>query len=86
MTSSQGHLFLPESRSRNSLCCSDGKGPDGLTVIPWHGGKPLLWDVVSNLADLYISGTALWASAAAAAELALIRKAEKIRSPIVLHY
>ena len=23
----------------------DGKRPDGLTLIPWHGGRSLVWDV-----------------------------------------
>jgi len=23
----------------------DGKHPDGLTLIPWHGGRSLAWDV-----------------------------------------
>ena len=27
------------------LSRSDGKRPDGLTLIPWQGGKPLCWDV-----------------------------------------
>jgi len=33
----------------------DGKRPDGLTLIPWHGGRSLVWDVtvVSPLAASY---------------------------------
>jgi len=50
---------------------SDGKRPDGLTLVPWKGGKP--WDVtaVCTVADSYVAATAREAGAAAerAAEL-----------------
>jgi len=38
----------------------DDKRPDGLTLIPWHGGRSLVWDVtvVSALADSYIDRAA----------------------------
>ena len=52
---------------------SDGKRPDGLTLVPWKGGKSLTWDVtaVCTVADSYVAATAREASAAAerAAEL-----------------
>jgi hypothetical protein len=56
---------------------SDGKRPDGLTLIPWRGGKPLTWDVTvaSTLAQSYISASA--GSAGAASELAAERKRSK---------
>ena len=33
----------------------EGKRPDWLTLIPWQGGKPLVWDVTvaSTLAASY---------------------------------
>ena len=30
---------------RWALCRSDGKRPDGLTIIPWAKGRALVWDV-----------------------------------------
>ena len=54
----------------------DGNRPDGLTLIPWQGGKPLTWDVtvVSTLAASYLSSSR---SADAAADLAAWRKEAK---------
>jgi len=58
----------------------DGKRPDGLTLIPWRGGKPLTWDVtiVSTLADSHLHSTSH--SAGSAAETASIRKETKYSS------
>jgi len=38
---------------------SDGKWLDGLTLVPWKGGKPLAWDVtaVCTVADSYAATT-----------------------------
>jgi len=57
-----------------------GKRPDGLTLIPWQGGKPLTWDVtvVSTLADSYLHSTSH--SAGSAAETASNRKETKYSS------
>ena len=29
------------------VCWEDAKRPDGMTLIPWKGGHPLLWDFTS---------------------------------------
>jgi len=44
---------IPVSKDPSGLMRTDGKRPDGLTLIPWQAGKPLTWDVmvVSTLAD-----------------------------------
>ena len=56
---------------------SDGKRPDGLTLVPWSQGKPLTWDVtvICSSADSYIGASER--NAGAAAELAAARKNDK---------
>jgi hypothetical protein len=29
----------------NGLSRDDGKRPDGMTLVPWNKGQPLVWDV-----------------------------------------
>ena len=64
---------ITSSKEPHGLVRSDGKRPDGLTLVPWKGGKPLAWDVtaVCTVADSYVAATAREACAAAerAAEL-----------------
>jgi len=52
----------------------DGKMPDGLTLRPWQGGKPLTWEIamVSTLTDSYFVVSAR--SVGDAADLAGSRK------------
>jgi len=42
------------------LCRSDGKRPNGLTLVPWQSGISLVWDVtvVCPLADSYVATAA----------------------------
>ena len=51
----------------HGLVRSDGKRPDGLTLVSWKGSKPLAWDVtaVCTVADSYGAATAREAGAAA---------------------
>jgi len=46
---------------------TDGKRPDGLTLIPWQSGKSLCWDVTVTcpLAASYIEGAARQAGSTA---------------------
>jgi len=59
------------------LLRSDGKRPDGLTLVPWQSRKPLTWDVTvtHTLAASYVSSTAR--EAGASAEMAATRKSSK---------
>jgi len=68
---------IPAIKEHSGLSRQDGKRPDGLTLIPWHGGKPLVWDVtvVSTLAQSYVDRVAT--GVRAVAEMAAERKAEK---------
>ena len=36
---------VPSSKEPSGLSRTDGKRPDGLTLIPWQGGRNLIWDV-----------------------------------------
>jgi len=70
----------PVTKEPVGLTRQDGKRPDGLTLIPWQGGKPMTWDVtvVSTLETSYLSSSAR--SAGAAADLAASRKEAKYTS------
>jgi len=59
------------------LLRSDGKRPDGLTLVPWQSEKPLTWDVTvaHTLAASYVSSTA--SEAGATAEMAVTQKSSK---------
>ena len=54
---------------RPDLTRTDGKRPDGKSLIPWSNGKPLVWDVTvtDTLANTYVYASSQNAGAAAAA-------------------
>jgi hypothetical protein len=39
----------------NGLSRDDGKTPDGMTLVPWIKGQPLVWDV--TIVDSYVLKT-----------------------------
>ena len=61
----------------SGLSRGDGKRPDGMTLIPWQGGKNITWDVTvtDTVADSYLHLSA--ACAGSAAEGAASRKETK---------
>jgi len=67
-------IIIPALKEPAGLSRSDGRRPTA-SLIPWQGGRPLVWDVTvasATLADSYVS-----ASAALAAETAATRKSVK---------
>jgi hypothetical protein len=69
---------MPVTKEPNGLDLANNKRPDGLTLLPWKGGRPLTWDVTVTfpLADSYIEGYV----AGSAAERAATSKRDKYTS------
>ena len=59
------------------LSRSDGKRPDGMTIVPWSSGKCAVWDVtvIDTMANSYLNSTSV--TAGGAAEIAAERKLKK---------
>jgi hypothetical protein len=70
----------------NGLSQDDGKRPDGITLVPWIKGQPLVWDVtvVDTLADSYVLKTS--EVSGFAAEMACKRKHSTYSSIISSNY
>ena len=71
---------IPARKEPTGLCRSDGKRPDGVTLIPWSRGRCMTWDVtvVDTLAPSHVSTSA--SKAGSAAGLAEQRKMLKYSS------
>jgi hypothetical protein len=52
-------IYVNSTLEPNRLSRDDGKRPDGMTLVPWIKGQPLVWDVtiVDTLADSYVLKT-----------------------------
>ena len=68
---------VPSTKEPSGLVRADGKRPDGLTLIPWQGGRNLTWDVTvaDTLAASHLPTTSRLAGGAA--ESAAVRKHSK---------
>ena len=68
---------IPAIKEPSGLTRSDGKRPDGQTLIPWSNGRALIWDatVADTVAASYVHDTAT--EAGGAAEKAAARKHAK---------
>ena len=58
---------IPASKEPLGLTRSDGKRPDGVTLIPWQHGKYLAWNatVSDTMATSHVDATSTMAGAAA---------------------
>src|SRR5688572_6421111 len=76
---------FPATKEPQGLLRSDGKRPDGITLIPWRAGRGLVWDatVVDTLAPSYLAASATRAGAAAG--LAEDRKNQKYSALLDTH-
>lgn len=77
---------IPASKEPVGLSRSDGKRPDGATLLPWARGKPLAWDV--TVPDTYAASHMSHTSntAGAAAETAAMNKNIKYNSLTSTHH
>ena len=68
---------FPSTKEPSGLTRTDGRRPDGLTLVPWRVGRCLVWDatVTDTLAASYLPDTSQ--TVGAAAERAASRKHEK---------
>ena len=68
---------VPALKEPAGLMRSDGKRPDGLTLVPWQRGRCLTWDVtvVDTFAASYLAANSFAAGGASAAAVA--RKSSK---------
>ncbi|KAJ8722193.1 hypothetical protein PYW08_004595 [Mythimna loreyi] len=67
---------VPAVLEPSGLVRDDGKRPDGMTLVPWKVGRPLVWDAtcVDTLAPSHVLSSAGCAGAAAAAAETLKRR------------
>ena len=74
------------SRLKPAIYRSDGKRPDGITMVPWEYGKLLVWDATST--DTYAPSYAVSATsdAGAVAAMAKMRKRAKYSNLDPAHY
>jgi hypothetical protein len=76
---------IPAVKEPAGLVRSDGKRPDGLTLVPWQGGRSLTWDgtIVDTFAASYLDATS--SAAGGACEAAAIKKRAKYATITASH-
>src|SRR5438876_3016653 len=68
---------VPIAKEPSGIFRTDLKRPDGVTLVPWSGGRALAWDatIASTLAESYLAASA--SQAGCAAESAAAKKIAK---------
>ena len=76
---------IPAVKEPTGLTRTDGKRPDGSTLVPWSAGKCVIWDVTiaDNMAPFY--ATILSLSAGLVAEQSSARKVAKYSELAISH-
>jgi hypothetical protein len=76
---------IPSVKEPSGLLRTDGKRPDGLTLIPWQAGRTVIWDstVIHTLADSYLATSAT--TPGGTAEIAANRKESKYSALSTTH-
>ena len=76
---------IPCHLEPTGLFRSDGKRPDGASIVPWKGGKVLVWDATcpDTLAPSY-STLAVREAGAVAADAEYIQENSKVFAPLIL--
>ena len=79
-------IKIPCHLEPSGLFRSDGKRPDGASIVPWKGGKVLIWDVkcLNTLASSHLRLAVR--EAGAVADDAEFRKTQKYSNLISSHY
>ena len=78
-------LSLPSRLEPSGLYCSDGKRPDGISVVPWKSGKLLVWDATCPDTFSPSYGMSATSEPGAVAALAEVRKEAKYTSLCSTH-
>lgn len=77
---------IPARLEPDGLCRTDGKRPDGMTMVPWSNGQILVWDAtcVDTLAPSYVKKSSV--NSGSVAKLAANRKRTLYREIIEQNY
>jgi len=68
---------VPATKEPSGIIKGNAKRPDGITLVPWRGGKAVAWDatITTTLADSYVEASSTLAGSAS--ELAASKKVIK---------
>ena len=68
---------IPSRLEPSGISRSDGKRPDGITLVPWERGKLLVWDVTCT--DTFVTSFLASAASEAGAVAALVEERKKAK-------